>query len=132
MIKNLSEATAEPNLAGKANLIRHKALLISYFGKAVTREEEIENIAEFLKKRVEFLDRVWINGEDLINIFIRESDENGAAIYANYAVPRGTVPASVIEKEGTLYIEDGSSPADLTKPVNDSVIYCRKPHSPDP
>ncbi len=128
LLKNLKAKTDILKPASEMNLIRQKEVALIVDCEVIPYEEQVRRIDDFLSARIRFLDKVWIDNEEYINIFICESDAEKAPVPKYYTVKPGTVPADVIEGEKTLYVKGDVKPADLTKPVTESVIYSRLPH----
>ncbi|MBP5093607.1 MAG: CotH kinase family protein [Abditibacteriota bacterium] len=126
--KNLKTKAETLKTAAEMNLIRQKEVALIVDCEVIPYGEQVVRIDNFLSARIRFLDKVWINNEEYINIFICESDEEKAPVPKYYTVKPGVVPADVIEGEKELYVKGTAEKANLSEPITESVIYSRLPH----
>ena len=94
--------------------------------KTEAADENIDKLCEYLKKRLAFLDRLWVEEE----IFCYLQACNGTSVWACYAVERGgTAPENLKwqEKNGKAWYDmETGELFDLTQPIwEDTTIYLK-------
>lgn len=92
-------------------------------------ETEVALLSDFLQKRIDFLDALWLKNETFYKIEVK-------SILCNLYVPAGMtaeeLPNNIENPEGIWYLEGTDTPFDVTQPITGNVYLSAFPASETP